>query len=129
MLYYFCRNRNTCFKNTFSLGVVYYCLRFYLQQASLVNSLGDMDSMSVINEIFDYHLRPSSHFWAVPEFYGLTLPTNPRQPHHPRYLADSLKPDAYRIEIDQFLQLVYLPKTHAILWNSHVYCNEMKFYP
>ena len=74
-----------------------------------------------------HHPRHSSHFWAVLKVYELTLPTKPHHTRHPQYLADSQWLDACRIEIDQFLQLVYLPKTYAILWNSHAYCNEMKF--
>ena len=141
-MHYFCRNRNTCFENTFSCqGVVYYCLRFYLQQPSLVNSLGSMGSVGIMDQIFDppFILTYAKLYGPVPptppkpflepcqNFMDSHNPRTPRYPCHPRNLADSLQPDAYRIETYQFWQLVYLSKIHAIPCNSHVYCNEMKF--
>ena len=82
------------------LFVVYYCLRFYLQQPSLVNSQAAwvLSMKFSIHNLFWptpnsldlHHPRNSSHFWAVPKFYGLTLTTNPRHLRHPRFLGDSL---------------------------------------
>ena len=119
-------------------------------------SVGGVGSVGFVAQIFDQHhfFGPHQSLWIhatdatqviffsfakILQTHSTHKLTNPRRPcqpqthtthasHKPRLPTPPARCNRMHIALKlfQFLQLVYLPTTHAILHNSHVYCNEMK---